>query len=107
MLCYRCSDSREGVALADRSTRTRIPRQYRDLLARVIGSLPGRIATMVGGDHEQVVRLHAVQKAGNPAVELLERERVTGGVAPMSVERVEIDEIGEQHSAIVDFDSLY
>ena len=70
------------------------------MLARVIGAAPGRIAAVVRRNHEEVVIVEPLTKFGQPAVELLKRERVPSGVAPVAVNRVEVDKIGEQQTTI-------
>src|SRR5947209_6836496 len=83
----------EGAALPNRARADRwSERQYRDLLARVVGAAPGRITAMVGGDDDNVVSLESCADVGNAPVEFFERGSIAGGIAAVSVNGVEIDE---------------
>jgi len=62
----------------------------------MIGAVMIRVVAVIGGDDQQIVTADARQNVGQPPVEFHQRPRVTFGIAPMAVQRVEIDEIGEQ-----------
>src|SRR5947208_12635844 len=79
--CYQAEMSRErrrdigeGAALPNRARADGgSERQYRDLLARVVGAAPGRIAAMVGGDDHNIVLMQPCADLGNALVEFFER----------------------------------
>src|SRR3954452_21419929 len=97
----RLSDVRETVPFSDAACIGVADGQNRDLLARVVGAAPSRIATVVRCDHHQIIILKPLVKLGEPAVELLKRKSVARGIAPMAVEGIEINEVGEQQSTIL------
>ena len=70
----------------------------RNLLAGVVGPAKRRVVPVVGGDDDEVVRLHDFEKIAEPAIEFRQRLRVTGHVAPMAEEHVEIDQIREEQA---------
>lgn len=67
--------------------REHIPRVREDghLLARLIRSVPRRIAAAIGGDDQQVVVLDGVNQNRQPAIEVLESGGISGGIAAMPV----------------------
>ena len=73
--------------------------QQRHVLARVIGARRRRIVAVIGGDDQQVVRAQRRQQIGQPGVEALEVARVAGDVVAMTVQRVEVHEVGEDQAA--------
>ena len=54
---------------------------------------------MIGGDHHHVVVTHRGFDLGQARIEVFERFRVAFGVAAVTVEHVEIDEVREDQSA--------
>src|SRR2546423_4627914 len=93
-------DVREGRTPADARHLALAQRQNRHLLTSVIGSAPGWIAPVIGSNDEQIVHFQTLAKLGQAAIELLQRKRVTGGVAAMAVDRIEVDEVCEQEPAV-------
>jgi hypothetical protein len=90
----------EGASVTDGPARlTAIMNQDRDLLAGVIASQPSRIAAVIGGDHRQIVDAERAKKFRHPAIERFQGGCVTGDISSMAVNRIEIDEVGEQQSA--------
>src|SRR5947209_768336 len=97
----RFANIRKAIAPPDAAAPAIAQSEDGNLLARVIGTAPGRIAAVVRRNHEEVVIVEPLTKFGQPAVELLKRERVPSGVAPVAVNRVEVDKIGEQQTTIL------
>ncbi len=74
--------------------------QQRHVLARMIGARRARIVAVIGG-HDQQIGLTQRSAAGARAlVELLEIGRVAAHVVAMAVERVEVDEVGEDEPLV-------
>jgi hypothetical protein len=90
------SDGRPDVAKAKASSYRRlsfaVPEQDGHLLSGVIGSVPGRAAAMIG---RQIVALQSREQFRHPSIERFQSCCVAGEVAPVAVDRVEIDKIGE------------
>src|SRR3954470_9718987 len=97
----RLSDVRETVPFSDGACIGVADGQNGHLLARVVGAAPSRIAAVVRRDHHKILILKPLEELGQPAVELLKRKCITGGVAPMTIDRVEINEVGEQQSTVL------
>ena len=55
---------------------------------------------MVGGYHQEVIRLHRSKELGQPEIEFLERRGISGHVAAVAVLGVEVEEIHELESAV-------
>ena len=96
------ADIGEGRANANRcaAAMARGEGQDRHLLAGVVGAAPGRVVAVVGGQDQQIVRAQRGDELGQPGVEGLERRGVAGDVAAVAVDRVEIDEVGEDEVAV-------
>jgi hypothetical protein len=91
-LGQRGRDVGEGVALAQVDRRAaRVSDQQRDALAGVVRAAEGRVVAVVGGDDQQVLVAAGGEKPGQPAVELDQGVRVPRRVAPVPVNRIEID----------------
>src|SRR5260370_40233936 len=100
MLRQGLADSGKAVAAAERTRRDRGPGgEHRDVLARMVGAAPGRIATVIGGDDREIARAQRLAERRQPGIEALERPSIASRVAAMAVERVEIVEIGEDQRA--------
>src|SRR5437762_11041662 len=67
----------------------------RNVLARMVGTLPRRIATVIGGQHGKIRAPQPNLNLGQPAVEFLEGGGIACDIAPVPIERIEIDEVGE------------
>src|SRR3954451_6849241 len=67
----------------------------------MIGATPGRVAAVIGGDDQQIVRFQTLAKLRQAAIEFLQRKRITGGIAAMTIDRIEIDEVGKQQPAVL------
>ena len=100
MTCNGCSDIGEPVALADRRRARRARNEDRDLFAGVIAAWPRRIATVISGDDQKVPGLQALHQLRKSGIECFEGGCVTRHVAPVAVNRVEVDEVREQQPAI-------
>ncbi len=74
--------------------------QHRHVLARVIGAGPGWVAAVVGRQDQHVVLAQQRVQIRQPRVEILERRRVTGHLAPVPEVLVEVDEV-RHHQAEV------
>ena len=92
----------EGGAIAEigAGTGSRAAHEQRHVLARVIRARRRRIVAVVGGDDEQVVGTQLRQELAQPRVEALEVPRVALDVVAMPVDRVEVDEVGEDQSPL-------
>src|SRR4051794_23740789 len=101
--CHGFSDIRESGARADAACVAMAQCEDRTLLASVVRPVPCRITAVVGGDDEKVVRTEPVDQLGKPPIELLERQGVAGRIAPVAVDRVEIDEVCKQQPAVFEF----
>src|SRR5437588_7405804 len=97
----RCGNVRESRAWPDRAEARATERKYRNLLARVIGAAPGRIAAMVGSDDEKIVRFQTRQQVGQPVVERFQGGGIPHDVAAMAVVGIEIDEVRKQKPAVL------
>ena len=71
-----------------------------NLLAPVVGPLPAWIATVIGGDDDEIVRPAHVLELGQPCVERFERCCISCYIAPMPIDCVEVYEIRKQKPAI-------
>src|SRR3954468_13548840 len=71
-----------------------------NMLAGVIGAVPGRIVAMIGGDDDKITGSQPRGQIGQPGVETLKRGRITRDVAAMPIERVEVVEVGEGQASI-------
>src|SRR5262245_42344383 len=97
----RGGDVGEGRTLAngawsDRGTEG----EDRNLLAGVVGAAPGRIATVIGHDDDEIVAAQRRSKLRDAGIECFERRGVAGNIAAMAVERVEVDVVREQQAAV-------
>src|SRR5260370_8137789 len=100
MLRQGLADSGKAVAAAERTRRDRGPEgEHRNVLARMVGAVPGRIAAVIGGDDREIARAQRLAERRQPGIEALERPSIASRVAAMAVERVEIVEIGEDQRA--------
>ena len=73
--------------------------QQRHVLARMVGARRRRIVAVIGGDHEQIVVAQLRQQARQPRVEPLEVRGIAGDVVAMAVDRIEVDQVGEDQAA--------
>src|SRR4029453_11123555 len=71
-----------------------------DVLARVIAAGPRGIAAMVRTEYEDVVGRETAKELGEATVEVFECRCVPLDVATVSVQHVEVDEVGEDDRAI-------
>ncbi len=55
---------------------------------------------MISAKNQQVVVTHPPRQLRQPAVEILERARITFGITAMTIEHVEVDKIGEDDRAV-------
>ena len=62
--------------------------------------LPGRVAAMVGGDQRKIARAQRGAQFGQARIERFQRGRIARHVAAVAVERVEVDEVGEDERAV-------
>ena len=76
-------------------THTGAVQEHGHVLAGVIRTRCARIVAVIGRDHQQVVCRATRQQRGKPRVEPLEIRGVSLGIVPVSVHRVEVDEVGE------------
>ena len=58
-----------------------------------------RIATVIGGNHQQIGRKHRGEKRREQRVKFLKRTRESLDIFAMAIEHVEIDEVRENQSA--------
>ncbi|MNL58699.1 hypothetical protein D3C87_1823590 [compost metagenome] len=79
---------------------TRTKGHDRHALAGMVRAAPGRIAAMVGGQYHQIARLQPAVKIRQGQVKGFKRCGITRHVTPMTVDHVEIDEIGEDEIAV-------
>ncbi len=63
------------------------------VFARVVGAGKGRIVSVIGGDHHQIVVAHRGFDLRQTRVEVFERSGVAFSVATMAVKHVEVDEV--------------
>src|SRR5438270_11105954 len=96
----RCADVGKTGTSTDCSRAVASHHQHRHLLECMIGPSPGRIATMIRRYHEHVIGFQASEQPGKAIVECLECCRIAWHIAAMAVDRVEIDKIGKQQSAV-------
>src|SRR4051812_33832302 len=88
----RCPHVSERVTSANRlCANVRRPGQHWDLFARVVCSWPCRITSVVSSDDNEIVRLHPAKQLGQATIEILQSTGVAGGVATVTIDRVEID----------------
>ena len=73
--------------------------QQGDMLPGVVRAVMGRIAAVVGGDHEDVLILHEGQDVWELLVEALQGLRVPLHVPAVAVEHVEVHQVGEDEAA--------
>src|SRR5215212_4550053 len=66
---------------------------------RMIGAAPRRIASMVRGDDKKILGPEGRKERWQATVKSLQRMGVARGIAPMPVEGVEVDEIGNDQTA--------
>ena len=91
----------EGGAVAERHRPRAGPEhEQRHVLARMIGAGRGRIVAVVGGHDQQIVGPQARQQLRQPCVEALQVPGVAGHVVAVSVERVEVDQVGEHQARV-------
>src|SRR6266550_8435942 len=101
MRCDRRSNIRKCAAASHASGRARWrPGQDWNLLAGMIGSVPSRIAAVVGGNDEQVAVRKAIDELRQAAVEVFQCFRIARAIAPVAIKAVEVDEISKQQSAV-------
>ena len=74
--------------------------EQRDALPRMIGRGSRRIVAVVGGDEEQIVLAKRRSDRRKCVVELPECSLETGHVVPMTVQRVEIYQVGEEQPTL-------
>src|SRR5205085_11479494 len=70
------------------------------VLARVVGRGRGRIASVIGGEDQQVVRLQRLEQIRKAPVEILKAAMEVDRVVPMSPERVRLDEVHEDEAGL-------
>ena len=100
MLRQGLADIGEAVAPAERTRRDAGSEgEHRDVLARMVGAVPARIAAVIGADDGDVARPQRGAERGQPGIKGGERGGVARDVAAMAVERVEIVEIREDQGA--------
>src|ERR1039457_5124371 len=66
----------------------------------MLGRGRARVAPVVRGEHEEIVRTKSVHHPGHEGVELLEALRVADDVVAVSVLRVEVDEVREDEVVV-------
>ena len=97
----RFADIGKSLAPPDRTgVDPRPESEDRHVFAGVIRSLPGRVAAMVRGDDDEIAGLQPLLQLRQAPVERLERRRIANDIAAVTVERVEIDEVGEDQVAV-------
>src|SRR5947209_14097631 len=90
----RLADIGEAVAPAERARHDAGPEgEHRDMLARVIGAAPARIAAVIGSDDGEIALPQPGAEARQRRIERGERGGIALDIAAMAVERVEIVEI--------------
>src|SRR5260221_2521126 len=101
MLRQGLADIGKTVAAAERTRRHRGPEgEHRNVLARMVGAVPGRIAAVIGGDDREIARAQRLAESQQPGLEALERPSIAIRVPAMAVERVEIVESGEDQRTL-------
>ena len=93
-------DVRISGSPADWAPCSRAEREDGNLLARVISATPRRIATVICGDDDEIVGCELRLQFLESAIERFERAGIARDVAPVSVNRIEIDEVGEQQTTV-------
>src|SRR5690606_19865389 len=91
-ICFAAADA-PGLAPAAEG-------QDGHLLARVIRSLPGWVAAVVCRDDQEIIGPQYLKKLRQTLIERLERGGIARNVAPVPVFRIEIDEVGEEQTAV-------
>src|SRR3954451_24532205 len=94
----RCGDIGEGLARAKCDAHPAVEHHQRHFLSGVIGAAPRRIVAVVSSDDDEILLVAAREETGEPFIEGDECRGITGEVAAMTVEHVELDEIREDES---------
>ena len=90
------ADIRKPVAAAEAPSRDAGPEgQHGHVLARMVGTAPGRITAMIRRDDGDVTGPHHGPKARQPGIEGFQRGRIPGNIAAMAVQRIEVHEVGQ------------
>ena len=87
-----------SFAGAERDAQAAMQDHQRHLLTGVIGALPGRIVSVVGGDDHEIILVDLAEKRREPMIEFDEGARVAGNIAAVSEEHVEIDQVREDEA---------
>jgi hypothetical protein len=80
--------------------RGRRPHTSTGTYSRVIGRHISRIAAVIRTDDQQIILSHRLLNLREPEIKLFKRACVTFDVVAMAVEHIEIDEIGEDETAL-------
>lgn len=92
---------RERFAPADGAARDTWPKdEDGHMLAGVVGAAPGWIIAMIGGDDGGIARPRRGEEFGESGVECLKAMGIASNVAAVAEIRVEIEEIGENQTAV-------
>ena len=67
--------------------------------AGVIGTAPGGVIAVIGGEDDEVVGADFRKKRSQPNIEFLQRPRIPGHVAAVSVQHVKIHQVGKKQPA--------
>ena len=86
-----------GVAALD----LRAERHHRNILARVVAALVGRVVAVVGGQDHEVARLQDGDQLRQAAIEFFQAIGIAGDVAAVAEKLVEVDEVGEDEIAVL------
>src|SRR4051812_4121406 len=97
----RGSDIGEGVTASNRTSDDGgSEKQHRHLLTCVISSAPCRVATMTGGNNDEIVGAHHRMDGGYSRIEFFQRRGVSCRITTMAMDRVEVDEVCKQEAAV-------
>ncbi len=72
--------------------------EERHLLAGVVRSAKRRVVPVIGRDNHKILLVDLIDEVAEPIIELRQRIRVTGGIAAMTEQHVEIDEVHEDQT---------
>lgn len=75
-------------------------KQYRYMFTRMVTAFPGRVATMVCGNKQQIVLFKLCQYFRQAAVKIFQRFAIPQSIAPVSVRRIKIYKVAENQRVI-------
>jgi hypothetical protein len=100
MSCDSCPNIRKANSSTDAIRAFCIRHENRDLFACVISAAPGGIAAVIRGNDQEIIASQPFEQLRQSCVERFESCGISGNVPAMTVDRIEIDEVGKQQSAL-------